>query len=250
MTTNLFDEFSEEQLPLALPDRVLTIGAHPDDAEFGAGATLARWAAAGADVTMIIVTDGSKGSWDPDIDQNLLGLQRRQEQSRAADVLGAGTVIHLDLVDGELEYTMELRRTLALHIREAKPDVLLTHDPWRRYQLHPDHRVTGFASIDAVVSAREPLSYLDSGIPAHRPSAVLLWSPDAPDHTEVVTPEWFDRKVEALFCHACQGSTTMGGADSSAEKRLAFISRLALWHTKNGEPFGVGPAETFKKITP
>jgi LmbE family N-acetylglucosaminyl deacetylase len=250
MTSDLHDELSGDEAPLRIPQRALTIGAHPDDAEFGAGAALARWADAGTEITMLIVTDGSKGSWDPEIDQTSLVRRRRDEQSRAADVLGAASVIHLDLIDGELEYTMDLRKVLARHIRAVRPDVVLTHDPWQRYQLHPDHRVTGLAAIDAVVAAREPLMYTDLGIPAHRPDAILLWSADKPDHAEPVEPEWFDRKVEALLCHSSQGTTTMDGAGSGMAQRLAFIDRLAIRHAHNGETFGIGPAESFKKIKP
>jgi len=250
MTSDLYDELLGDVAPLKIPKRALTIGAHPDDAEFGAGAAIARWADAGTEVSMIVVTDGSKGAKNASIDSEALVRRRTSEQSRAAKVLGAVSVIHLGCVDGELEYTMDLRRVLARHIREARPDVVLTHDPWQRYQMHPDHRVTGFAAIDAVVAAREPLMYTDLGIPAHRPDSVLLWSADEPDHAEPVEPEWFDRKVEALLCHSSQGPTTMGGAESGAERRIAFIDHLALWHANSGEVFGVGPAETFKRITP
>lgn len=236
--------------PLAVPERVLTIGAHPDDAEFGAGAALARWAASGTAITMLVVTDGSKGSWDPDVDQSELVRTRREEQARAAEVLGTGNVIHLGLIDGELEYSMDLRKDLALHIRATEPDVVLTHDPWQRYQLHPDHRVTGFAAIDAVVAAREPLMYRDLGIPAHRPSSILLWSADESDHAEPVDDEWFERKVEALLCHASQGTTTMSSAQAGFAERMAFIDRIATQHTTSGEALGVGPSETFKKIVP
>ena len=250
MTSDLYDELSGDQVPLSTPKRVLTIGAHPDDAEFGSGACLARWAAHGADIAMLIVTDGSKGSWDPDEDKARLVAQRKEEQSRAAATLGATRVIHLGHTDGELEYTKDLRKVLTRHIREIRPDVLVTHDPWQRYQLHPDHRATGLAAVDAVVAAREPLMFPDLAEPAHRPGVVLLWSADEPDHAEPVDPEWFDVKVEALLCHSSQGSTTMGGAESGAEKRVAFIDHLALWHAKSGSAFDIGPAETFKKIVP
>jgi LmbE family N-acetylglucosaminyl deacetylase len=250
MTSDLYDELSGDQIPLSTPKRVMTIGAHPDDAEFGAGACLARWATRGAQIAMLIVTDGSKGSWNPDEDKAQLVQQRKDEQSRAADVLGATSVVHLDHVDGELEYTMDLRKVLARHIRAIRPDVLLTHDPWQRYQLHPDHRATGLAAVDAVVAAREPLMFPELAEPAHRPGVVLLWSADEPDHAEPVDSEWFDKKVEALLCHSSQGATTMGGAESGAEKRVAFIDHLALWHANNGDVFGVGPAESFKKIVP
>ncbi len=250
MTTNLYSDLSERTSPLVEPSRVLTIGAHPDDAEFGAGAALARWADIGAEITMLIVTDGSKGSWDPGQDTQALIDQRKREQSAAAEVLGADTCEHLGYVDGELEYSMELRREVALAIRRYCPDIVLSHDPWQRYQLHPDHRATGMAAIDGVVSAREPLAYRDSDLPAHRPSTILLWSADAPDHAEPVTPSWADRKIEALLCHSSQGLTTMGDPEHGRAKRAAFIERIHTWHARSGERLGTAPAEIFKRLTP
>lgn len=250
MTSGLYDELSGDAAPLRDPRTVLTIGAHPDDAEFGAGATLARWRAAGTQIAMLVITDGSKGSWDPDIDKDELVATRAAEQLRAAHALGGAETFHLGYVDGELEYSMQLREEIVGHIRTIRPDVVLTHDPWQRYQLHPDHRIAGLAGVDAVVSAREPLAYSNSGLAAHRPEALLLWSADEPNHAEPVTPDSFERKIEALLCHSSQGATTMGEAGSSAEKRIAFIDHIALWHASNGEAFGVGPAESFRKIVP
>ncbi len=250
MTSSLYDELTGDQAPLQQPSTVLTIGAHPDDAEFGAGAALARWNADGATTTMLIVTDGSKGSWDSEITDADLTAVRHAEQARAASVLGVESIIHLDHVDGELEYSMELRKEIAMHIRRVKPDVVLSHDPWQRYQLHPDHRATGLATVDAVVAAREPRAYRELELPAHRPRALLLWSADAPNHAEPVTAEWFDRKVEALLCHASQSATTMGDTDRAPESRLAFVDKLAVWQADSGEQFGIGPAEIFKKIVP
>lgn len=236
--------------PLEVPGRAMTIGAHPDDAEFGAGATLARWALLGTQITMVIVTDGSKGAWDPDTDQQKLVETRIREQADAAEVLGAANVIHLGHIDGELEYSMDLRLELARHIRSAKPDVVLTHDPWQKYQLHPDHRVTGTATLDAVVTAREPLAARNLNLPAHRPSALLLWSADAPDHAEVMTESCFRMKLEALMCHTSQGTTTMGGAETGAESRLAFAASVRTRHANDGGRFGHQLAEIFKLITP
>jgi LmbE family N-acetylglucosaminyl deacetylase len=250
MTNGLYDQLLGDEAPLPTPASVLTIGAHPDDAEFGAGATLARWRASGARITILVVTDGSKGSWDPDVVSTELIAAREMEQTQAATAIGGAATIHLGYVDGDLEYSLDLRDEIAAHIRKAAPDVVLTHDPWQRYQLHPDHRVTGLLGVDAVVAAREPLAYRESGLTAHRPGALLLWSADEPNHAEPITPEWFDRKVEALLCHSSQGSTTMGDAGSSAERRVEFIDRLALWHAGNGEAFGIGPAESFRKIVP
>jgi len=250
MTTNLYSGFAQDLPPLEVPRRVLTIGAHPDDAEFGAGATLSRWAQAGADITMLIVTDGSKGSWDPDEDQDALIARRITEQRVAADVLGAHHCEHLGYVDGELEYSMALRNDIAQAIRRFRPDVVLTHDPWQRYQLHPDHRVAGLAAIDGIVTAREPLALADSGLPAHRPGAILLWSADAPDYAVRVKRHHGDRKIEALLCHSSQGVTTMGDPGKHITHKTEFMDKIDAWHTRNGEMLGKKPSEIFKRLTP
>lgn len=234
--------------PLPTPARALTIGAHPDDAEFGAGGTLARWAADGCHVTMLVVTDGSKGTWDDDADVEGLVATRRLEQRAAADALGAADLVMLDHVDGELEYTMDLRRELAGWIREVRPDVVLSHDPWRRYMLHPDHRATGWGAVDGVVAARDHLFYPELG-PKHRPSTLLLWAADEPDHAEPID-DTLDRKIAALLCHESQGETTMGGAHGGGDAAERFAERIRSWATEQGSPFGVGPAEVFKLIRP
>ena len=94
---------------LPVPERALAIGAHADDIEFGCGATLAKWAAAGAHVTMCICTDGSKGTWDGDADLGALIAARQEEQRSAAAILGASDVVFLRYVDGELDSGLEPR---------------------------------------------------------------------------------------------------------------------------------------------
>ena len=250
MPSNIFDQLPAEDEPLETPTVALAVGAHPDDAEFGAGATLARWAAAGADIVVCVVTDGSKGSWDPSEDAETLIERRRREQRAAADVLGIRHVEFLGHVDGELVPSADLSREIARRIRVHRPEIVLGHDPWQRYQLHPDHRAAGWALVDGVVMAREPRTDTGDDLPAHRPAAVLLWSADAPDHAEPVTPEWFDRKIEALLCHSSQVTTTMGDADRGPDERAAFVASLDEWHIHAGARLGSPPAETFKRLTP
>jgi len=250
MATDPDDMLNDEGTNDVMPRNVLTIGAHPDDAEFGAGASLARWAASGAEITILVVTDGSKGSWNPDEGTGVLIERRRAEQRAAADVLRVQHCTHLAHVDGELEYTMALRTEIALAIRSVAPDVVLSHDPWKRYELHPDHRATGLATVDGVVSAREPLALTDSGLAPHRPHSLLLWSADEPDHAEPMSRAEEETKLEALLCHSSQGSTTMGDPGKGPDERAAFQNRLQGIHLSNGERFGMGPAEIFKKLTP
>lgn len=247
--TNLYSELDRGAEPVGTPRRALTIGAHPDDAEFGAGGTLARWAKEGCELTLLVVTDGSKGSWDPDINPATLSNHRRSEQRRAAGVLGASHVVHLDHVDGELEYSSATRRELTRWIRQLQPDVVLSHDPWRRYMLHPDHRVTGWLAVDAVVAARDHLFFPDLGLAKHRPRALLLWSADEPDHHEDIA-ETFDIKVEALLCHSSQSQTTMGDATTDDQAREQFQGQLRDWASREAEETSFSLAESFKLITP
>lgn len=236
--------------PLPVPARALTIGAHPDDAEFGAGGTLARWSAQGCEVSMLVVTDGSKGSWDPNISGAELARARREEQISAANALGAkGDIVHLDYVDGELEYTIELRRQLTEWIRRLRPDIVLSHDPWRRYMLHPDHRATGWGAIDAVVAARDHLFFPELGLEKHRPEAVLLWSADQPDYWEDIEST-FDQKITALLCHSSQTETSMSNADSDESGRAQFLDRMRAMASSQGEAAGYRAAEAFKLIRP
>lgn len=250
MATDTYDQLGGPIAPLAVPKRALTVGAHPDDAEFGAGAALARWAADGAVIAMLILTDGSKGSWDPDIPDDELVALRRAEQGRAAAVLGVDEVVHLTHVDGDLEHRPALVDEVADLIRRFRPSVVLGHDPWQRYQLHPDHRAAGWVVTDAVVRAREARASRASTFEAHRVDALLLWSADEPDHAEPVSDPWFDRKVEALLCHTSQATTTMAGADRGPDERAAFVAQLRDWHRRAGERLGAPPSETFKRITP
>lgn len=246
--TNLYDELRRPS-SLETPASALTVGAHPDDAEFGAGGTLARWARAGCEVTMLILTDGSKGTWEATTPTPDLVATRRREQERAAEVLGAGEVVHLDYVDGELENTMALREEICRWIRMVRPQVVLGHDPWRRYMLHPDHRAAGMGLIDGVVAARDHLFFPDQGLAKHRPGAILLWQADESDHHEDIAST-FDTKIQALLCHSSQASTTMGDATRSADARKAFVDRMREVAASHGEGTGLELAEAFKLLRP
>ena len=237
-------------LNLDPPARSLAIGAHPDDIEFGCGATLAKWAAAGCEIHHLVCTDGSKGSWDPAQDRAQLVAERREEQRAAAAVLGGkADVVFLDWPDGELEAGLRQRWEVAYWIRKIRPDVVLGHDPWRRYRLHPDHRAAGFLATDGIVAARDPHFFPEHGDPPHRPRALLLFEADEPDHVEDV--EGFaDAKVNALLAHQSQWRSTMGIDDPGSERQLAaFRERVVDELHRQGEPAGVGLGEAFKAIT-
>ena len=234
---------------LPTPERVLTIGAHPDDAEFQCGATLAKWSAAGAEVSMVICTDGSKGTWDPDAELTDLVAARQREQHAAAEALGVrGEVVFLGWTDGEVQPTTAAQAEVALAIRRLRPDVVLTHDPWKRYRLHPDHRNVGWLALDAIVAARDPHFFSEQRIAHHRPGVALLFEADEPDHAEDASG-WADAKIDALERHESQFESTMGiPVDDAGAARSAFRARIHERLSEVGQRYGLDAAEEFKVL--
>ena len=241
----------EAPSPSPTPRRALAIAAHPDDVEFQCGATLAKWAAGGCEVSHLICTDGSKGSWEPEDDLARLVALRQDEQRAAARALGAtGEVVFLGWPDGELDAGLAQRRQVAEHIRRLRPDVVLGHDPWKRYRLHPDHRNAGFLAVDGVVAARDPHFFPDLGIAHHRPDSLWLFEADEPDHVEDVTG-YGETKVAALLQHVTQFRTTMYiDPDDDGTQREAFRSRILDQLAHTGAAAGVAQGEAFKRIAP
>jgi LmbE family N-acetylglucosaminyl deacetylase len=210
---------------LPVPRRALAIGAHSDDVEFGCGATLAKWSEAGCEVHLLVCTDGSKGTWDAGQDLSALVATRREEQRKAASALGARDVHWLDRVDGELVDDLDTQARVSAAIRRTRPDVVLGHDPWREYRLHPDHRAAGSLTISGVVAARDPHFFPEQGLLHHRPQRVLLFEAGRPNHVEVVAPVHVDAKIAALLCHRSQWRSTMGIDDRPEEQQHAFERR-------------------------
>jgi len=235
---------------LPVPGRALAVGAHPDDVELYAGATLAAWAAAGCEVSILVCTDGSKGSWDADRDPAELVATRREEQHAAAELLGAtGEVVFLDRVDGELDADRAGAHEVAAWVRRLRPDVLLGHDPWRRWRLHPDHRAAGFLVTDGVVAARDPHFLAGSGLAHHRPDELLLFDTEEPNHAEPVDEAAAATKVEALLAHRSQHLSTMGiGTHDDGTQTGAFRDSLLAELADLGERFGVALAEGFRRV--
>jgi len=243
----LANDPSITSVDLAVPSVALAIGAHPDDVEFGCGGTLAKWASAGCVVHHLVLTDGSKGTWDPNADTVALVARRRDEQREAARRLGArGDVVFLDNVDGELVESPALVSEIARQIRRLRPTVVLGHDPWKRYRLHPDHRHAGFLTCDAIVAARDPHFHHEHRLPHHRPDTLLLWEADEPDHAEDVSSS-IDAKIAALMAHESQFESTMKATDATAlaEFETRVRRRLAELGTKVARP----AAEIFKRIS-
>ena len=219
--------------------RALAFGAHPDDVELQAGGTLAAWAGQGVHVELACFTAGEKGSPAPAADPVALAAVRRAEAQAAAAALGAAGVHFLGAVDGELEVTMALRLAVARLVRTVRPDVVLGHDPWRRWLLHPDHRAAGLLTVDGVVAARDPLyapQLAAEGLAAHRPHTVLLFGTDTPDELVEVTAT-IDAKLASLRAHASQI------ADHADLER-----RVRTWNAAIGAEVGLHYAEAFHTL--
>ncbi len=221
-------------------DHIMVIAAHPDDPEFGCAGTVLKWAQAGRHVTYVLLTSGDKGSHDPELHPGRLAAMREIEQRAAAAELGVSEVIFLRHPDGILENTLELRRELASVIRRHKPHVVVTIDPWRHYQFHPDHRAAGQAALDAVYAAREwfifPEQLADGVDPWRVREVYLFWTENA-DYWEDITC-CLDTRIAALLRHASQV-----GADT--EKLVERIRQRA---RDIGQKPGYPAAEEFKRV--
>jgi len=220
--------------------RVMVIAAHPDDPEFGCAGTVLKWAQDGKQVTYVLLTSGDKGSHDPDLRPGRLAGQREDEQRAAARDLGVRDVIFLRYPDGLLENNLELRRQLASLLRQHRPHIVTTIDPWRHYQLHPDHRAAGQAALDAVYAAREwyifPEQLVDDMEPWRVKEVYLFWT-ENPDYWEDISC-YIEGRISALAQHASQVGLNV--------ERLTERVRNAA--QKAGEEPGFDYAEAFKQI--
>jgi N-acetylglucosamine malate deacetylase 1 len=150
--------------------RIIVFGAHPDDAEYAAGGTGARWAQLGHKVKFVSVTNGDIGHHQ--IAGAMLARRRTDEVQKCAQILGVTTDV-LDIHDGELEPTLENRRTITRKIREWKADIVIAP---RTNDYHPDHRYTGILVQDAAFMVIVPSFCPD--VPALRKNPVFLYAQD------------------------------------------------------------------------
>jgi LmbE family N-acetylglucosaminyl deacetylase len=213
------------------PPRILVITAHPDDVDFGAAGSVARWCSEGSDVTYCVVTDGDAGAADPATDLDELPAVRRAEQTAAAAAVGVSNLVFLGYPDGRLQPTLELRRDLARVIREVRPHRVVCQSPermWERLRAsHPDHLAAGEAALCAVYpDSRNPFAFpelAESGLEAHVVEEVWVMSSPRAD-TFVDVTATFDKKLSALRSHVSQGVDRDGRLEGFLRE---FLSRNA-----------------------
>ena len=224
------------------PAQILVVAAHPDDAEFGAAGTVARWIAEGKKVVYAVCTNGDKGTNDPNIRPEELAQLREKEQLAAAKVLGVAEVAFLRYPDQSLEDTPAFRKDIVRQIRKYRPDLIMTADPYRRYLWHRDHRITGQVTLDAVFPyARDYHAYpdlIEEGLEPHKVKELLLWGSEDIDYRSDITGT-FDIKLAALRCHKSQvGKRLAGELEDMLRQRARDMAR--------GESFEL--AEGFHRV--
>ena len=199
--------------------RIIVFGAHPDDAEYKAGGTAAKWAKLGHHVKLVSVTNGDIGHWK--MAGGPLALRRKAEVKAAAKVLGVTSEV-LDIHDGELLPTLENRKTITRLIREWNADIVIAHRPW---DYHPDHRYVGVLVQDAAFMVTVPFFCPD--VAPLKKNPVFLYSSDGfqkpypfvPD-VAVSVDDVFDTKLAAI--HELPSQAYEGGANGSEEQVRAI----------------------------
>ena len=226
-----------------IPEVVLAVYAHPDDADVACGGTLARWAKGGAAVHLIVCTDGGKGTFDPDVTPADLAARRAAELEASSALIGLQSVTNLGYPDGGLADSDELRGTLVEWVRRLRPDVVCGHDPTalffgQEYFNHRDHRLAGTTLLDAVSPAAALPHYFPEAGPPHQVATVLLSGTLEPDVWVDVT-ETIDLKAAAVECHRTQFAEPGGWAGEAVRRRAEQEGRRA----------GAGYAEGFRRLT-
>jgi LmbE family N-acetylglucosaminyl deacetylase len=222
----------------------MAVYAHPGDAEIACGASLARWAAAGSEVALLVCTRGDKGSHELGVDPEHLAATRTIEVDAAAEARGIAHPEVLDHLDGEITNTTELRAAIVARIRTWRPTLLVGHDPTAvffgsGYINHRDHREVGFAVLDAVSPAvASPLYFPAAGEPHRVETLLLTGTLEADAYVEVA--EHLAAKVAALRCHRSQVDGSEDHLDEVVRRRAAEARSLT----------GVDATEAFRRITP
>lgn len=228
------------------PKVVLGVAAHPDDLEFSAAGTMAKFIAEGAQGYYLILTNANKGTEDRSLQPDQLRDMRREEQRNAGKILGLTDVFFGDYDDGCLECSLDVKRDIARVIRQVKPDVVITMDPTMVYDAdrgmvnHTDHRAAGQATLDAVYPlARDHLSFpelLQAGLEPHKAKTILM-SNFGQSNFYVDISQHMDTKLQALRAHASQ----LGDPDATCEM-------VKQWAASNSAKVGATYAEGFVRL--
>jgi LmbE family N-acetylglucosaminyl deacetylase len=225
----------------SVPRRALAIYAHPDDPDVSCGGTLARWATEGSEVHVVVCTNGDKGTSEPGVVPGDLAERRALEMKNAAAVLGLAGLHTLGHPDGEISDDATLRGEVVRWVRDLRPDAVLCPDPTavifgEDYLNHRDHRVTGFAVLDALFPAAALPNYFPEAGPSHQAEVVYMSGTLEPSVWVDITGS-IDIKVSAVSCH------------SSQVPDVEWADRVVRLRAENeGRRVGVQYAEAFRRL--
>ena len=227
------------------PSRALVVTPHPDDAEGGCGATMAKWIKeTGTEIVVVMCTNGDKGTSDREMAPEQLAATRQQEQRDASGILGVQGVVFLTYPDGTLEDSHRFRGQVVREIRRHRPEIIFCIDPYRSVShTHRDHRMSGQVALDAAYSyawshLHFPEHIKEEGLTPHRVREAYLWSSESPD-VFVDVENYLELKAESLSAHVSQMRRR------TTEERLERIQEGA---AKHGEAVGLAYAEAFRRI--
>lgn len=229
------------ELLVEQPARAMAIFAHPDDADVACAGTLARWVDAGCVVELVVCARGDKGTRDPSVRPQQLVERRAEEIARASAVVGIERVHQLGRSDGEFDNDLSLRQELVRRIRDFRPEVVVCPDPLAvffgsHYYNHRDHRVVGYAALDAASpAAASPGYFPDAGEP-HAIEYALLSGTLEPD-VAVDIAATIERKADAVAFHTSQLEEP-DAIRAVIEERAADAGALA----------GCAYAESFRRV--
>jgi LmbE family N-acetylglucosaminyl deacetylase len=191
-----------------IPKSAMAIFAHPDDSEFTIGGTLAKWATAGCEITMVLCTSGNVGTHDPKYTLKTLAKTREAEQQAVADFFGVKHVVFLRHDDCALIPDLALSRKVVREIRKYKPEVVICGDPegWfygTDYINHPDHRAAAIVALESVFPRCEMELFWPEEGPVHKVHAVYIHGAKKSE-TVIDISAMLDKKIGALKLHQSQ----------------------------------------------
>ncbi|MGE5602702.1 MAG: PIG-L deacetylase family protein [Nitrososphaerales archaeon] len=214
-----------------MPEIVLALVPHPDDAEIYCGGTLAKYVAEGAAVHIVVATDGRKGSFQEE--SSTLAQLRSEEMRRAAAALSAQPPVLLGFPDMELDTLRPgvLREQFVRAIRRVRPDVVFAQDPYALYEPHPDHRAVAWAAMEAINCSQLPLAYpqhLGEGLQPHLVREKYFYGETLPGANKIVdTTPYIDRKLASIAEHRSQVVFLVEGVLRQASMAGLDTSRIA-----------------------
>ena len=229
--------------------KILAIGAHPDDIEFGCGGTMALLHSQGHELYFAVATDGNRGSRQHEFEKEILVASRKQEQQAAAKILGASEVVFLDQEDGNLVPDLQFKEQIVRLVRRIQPDMIYTHDPNWYYKIdshghavvnHNDHRACGIAVLDTVYPlARDLQSFPEhaaEGLLPHITPELYLWNFDQPGYAFDIT-DHLQTKIDSIAAHKSQ-----------IDDPKAMAKHLTSIHERLGKSANLKMAETFIQL--